>query len=365
MKKFKFKTQESIIKGIEEKPIKKGFNWDRLIYFATLLIVVISFGSYFISKQVEVQAESEIIMDKFNVTFTDDVIVSEYFVEEGDSVAKGDSLFTYRFQFEDDDDDLTIINNSQKKEYSGDTENWLTREKLNAQKNIDLKQMEITSLQREVNCVEGSMEQIKKEVFLEIHPPAKLQKARETVERSKIQLQKAREELTYLRRYLELTLQRLDELRSQVPNLQLGELNGIMAGVGDGGKNEFVYLAPKEGMISQIYARSEEVAYEQNLVLDIIEFQGLLILAYFRQEDLKFVNIGDKVDIKFPDGSDSKGIIDKLYIKTTSLPDRLYDSGSKVERRIRAVVIPLNVEDSAKWYEFYKINVIVSKPKYF
>ena len=85
----------------------------------------------------------------------------------------------------------------------------------------------------------------------------------------------------------------------------------------------------------------------------------------FKQEDLKFVGNGDIVDIRFPDGSKSKGIVDKLYIKTTNLPDRLYDQGSKIERRVRAVVVPLDVEDSSKWYEFYKINVVVSKPKYF
>ena len=366
MKKFKFKSQESIIKGIEEKPIKKGFNWDRVIYFSTLLIILLSFGTYFISKEVKISAESEIIMDKFNVTFTDDIIVTEYYIEEGDSVKPGDSLFSYRLDLEDGHGNTAaILENSNKREYSRETESWLTREKLNTLKNIDLKKIELNDYTRKISTLEGDMDKIKKEVFLEIYPPSKLQNAEEDLVDLQNKKQSVNEEINYLKKYLNVTIQRLEELRSQVPSVNLGEINGVL-GSGDGlGTDEFIYYSPKEGMISQVYARSDEVCYKQNLVTDIIEFQGLHILAYFKQEDLKFVGTGDIVDIKFPDGSKSKGIVDKLYIKTTNLPDRLFDQGSKVERRIRAVVVPLNVEDSAKWYEFYKINVVVSKPKYF
>ena len=88
-------------------------------------------------------------------------------------------------------------------------------------------------------------------------------------------------------------------------------------------------------------------------------------MAYFKQKDIKYVEAGDKVDITFPDGSKSLGIVDKMYIKTAAMPDRLYRKGSSVERRIRAVVVPINVQEASKWYGYYKINVLVSKPKYF
>jgi multidrug resistance efflux pump len=365
MKKFQFKSQESIIKGIEEKPIKKGFNWDRVIYFATLLIIVLSFGTYFISKQVRVSAESEIIMDKFNVTFTDDIIVTEYFIEEGDSIKAGDSLFTYRLDLEDDGGLAAALANSNDANYSKSTESWLTREKLNTLKNIDLKRIELRDVSRRTQLLERDLDKIKKEVFLEIYPPSKLQTAEEKIEELKNEQLTIKEEINYLSRYLDVTIQRLEELRSQIPNVQLGEMNGVVAGDGGGIQEEFVYYSPKDGMVSQVYARSDEVCYKQSLVTDIIEFQGLHILSYFKQKDLKFITSGDIVDIKFPDGSKSKGIIDKLYIKTTVLPDRLYDTDSNSDRRVRAVIVPLNIEDASKWFEFYKINVTVSKPKYF
>ena len=366
MKKFKFNTQTSVIKGIEEKPVKKGFNWDRLIYFITLCIVILSFGSYFINKYIKVSAESEIILDKFNVTFTDDIIVGEYFVEEGDSIGKGDSLFSYKFNLEDNDGDgaAIAIGGLGGKSRSSDMSNWLLREKLNTLKNIDLKTLELRDIERTISELEKGLDKIKKEVFLEIYPPAKLKEAQNKISSLKLKAEKIKEEIAFLKRYKDLTDQRSLDLDNENTALRDAELNASLSADNDANR-EYVFYSQKTGMISQIYSRSKEVCYRQNLVLDIIEFQGLHILAYFKQEDLKYINTGDKVDIEFPDGSTSKGIIDKLYIKTTNLPDRLYETGSKVERRIKAVVVPLNVEDTEKWFEFYKINVTVSKPKFF
>lgn len=365
MKKFKFNTQTSVIKGIEEKPVKKGFNWDRLIYFIVMLIITLSFGTYFINRYIKVTAESEIILDKYNVSFTDDIIVGEYYVEEGDSIGRGDSLFSYKFNLEDLDNDAGAISlrANQANNYSKELESWLTREQLNTLKNIDLKKLELKDVTRNINELSKSIEKTRKEVFLEIYPPSKLKSLQDKINSLKLKGEKLTEEIAFLKKYRNLTRQRIIDLKAPKPSL--GEEATASISTGGASNQEFVFYSPKTGMVSQIYARSKEVCYRQNLVLDVIEFQGLHILAYFKQEDLKYVNTGDKVDIVFPDGSKSKGIIDKLYIKTTNLPDRLYETGSKVERRIKAVVVPLNVEDTEKWFEFYKINVKVSKPKFF
>ena len=364
MKKFKFNTQASVIKGIEEKPVRKGFNWDRLIYFITLSIVLLSFGTYFINRFIKVSAESEIILDKFNVTFTDDIIVGEYFVEEGDSIGKGDSLFTYRFNIEDENNHGASISlagiNSSRQTRSKEMDNWLLKEKLNTLKNIDLKTLERNDTRRLIKDLKSKLENLKKEVFLEIYPPSKLKDAQNKISSLELKESKLTEEILFLKKYLALTEQRAIELKT--PQLSPEELNASLSN--GNSNNEYVFYSQKTGMVSQIYSRSKEVCYRQNLVLDVIEFQGLHIIAYFKQGDLGYIETGDKVDIEFPDGSTSKGIIDKLYVKTTTLPDRLYETGSKVERRIKAVVVPLNVEDTEKWFEFYKINVTVSKPKF-
>ena len=373
MKKFQFKTQESIIKGIEEKPIKKGFNWDRVIYFAVLLIVLVSFGSYFISQNIRVTAESEVLMDKFNVTFTNDVIVTEFFVEESDSVSRGDSLFTYLLSREYDGAGGRFggASGSAAGGYSGDTENWLIREKLKAERDAQKARLEIRSLKKDIEEAEGSIEKIRKQVFLDVYPPSKLTEVQRDIRNNKSKLAEKEDELAYHLKYIRDTQQRLDVLRAQKPEFEsfesgnVGTATGFSDGRGRVRPDQYTYLSPKNGMVSQIYARSDEVRYKSTLVMDIVEFQGLHILSYFRQKDLKYISPGDKVDIKFPDGSNSVGIIDKTYIKTASMPDRLYRKGSKVEQRVRAVVVPINVEEASKWFNYYKINVMVSKPKYF
>lgn len=363
MKKFHFKTQESIIKGIEEKPVKKGFNWDRVIYLVTLLIIVVSFGSYFISQSIKVTAESEVIMDKFNVTFTNDVIVTEFYVEEGDSVRKGDSLFNYILSREVDDDNM-FMSNKNDRGYSKETENYLVREKLQTERDLKRSRMEIKSLNREVESLKKEIDKVEKKVFLDIEPPSAITSIKDDIRDTEQDIAQKKDEIDYQQEYLAITNKKLENLRSQIPQVNIGELQGILGGETNK-PEEYTYISPKSGMISQVYARSDEVRYKSTLVLDIIEYQGLHILSYFRQKDLKYIEAGDKVDVTFPDGTKSAGIIDKMYPKTATMPDRLYDSGSKVERRIRAVVVPLNVEEASKWYGFYKINVIVSKSKYF
>ena len=363
MKKFHFKTQESIIKGIEEKPIKKGFNWDRVIYLVTLLIIVVSFGSYFISKSIKVTAESEVIMDKFNVTFTNDVIVTEFYVEEGDSIRKGDSLFNYILSREADDDDM-FMSNKNDRGYSKETENYLVREKLQTERDLQKARMEIKSLEREIKSLKKEIDKTEKKVFLDVEPPSAITSLKKEINDAEMEMSQHEDEIDYLKNYLAITTKKLENLRSQIPQVNIGELQGILSDEVNRPK-EYTYISPKSGMVSQVYARSDEVRYKSTLVLDIIEYQGLHILAYFKQKDLKYIEAGDKVEVTFPDGTKSAGIIDKLYPKTATMPDRLYDSGSKVERRIRAVVVPLNVEEASKWYGFYKINVIVSKSKYF
>ncbi|MAX79547.1 MAG: hypothetical protein CL843_05140 [Crocinitomicaceae bacterium] len=379
MKKFKFNSKSSVIKGIEETPVKKGINWDRIIYFAALAVVIFSFGSYFIGRYLVVKAESEVIIHKFDVNFPEDIIVNSYNVEEGDTVKKGDILFYYRNNFykENDGVNIAINNGSRNDEYSKSTENWLLREQISTERDLNLKSLELNKDKATMNELQQGMDRLKKEVFLDIYPPSKLQEAEDKVENLKISISGLNQEINYLRSYLNEINARLLGIRAIKPEYsneetQVGSASSMANFVNNkAGESatfdalNIPYYAPKGGMISQIYAEPDETTYESQLVMDMIELKDVHIKAYFKQEALNYINEGDIVDITFPDGTKSKGVIDKIYVKTTNLPDRLYETGSDLERRIRAIVIPLKIDDTDKWFRFYKINVTVSKSKYF
>ena len=335
--------------------------------------MLFSFGSFFIGKYLVVKAESEIIIHKFDVNFPDDIIVNEYLVEENDTVRKGDVLFYYRLSHFDDGNngggDLRVYNNNSGSDYSKSTENWLIREKIQTEKEINMLKLEIGQNQEEIKQLTAGMERLKKEVFLDIYPPAKLKEAENKVENAKMEISTDKKELVYLRNYLAEINARLGDMKTLKSNMDAeAALAAAAEGNGDGdGFNSMniPYIAPKGGMVSQIYALPNETSYKSYLVMDMIELKDIHIKAYFKQAALNYVDEGDIVDITFPDGSKSKGVIDKIYLKTTNLPDRLYDTGSDLERRIRAIVIPLKIDDADKWFKFYKINVTVTKSKYF
>lgn len=374
MKKFQFNSKASVLKGIEETPVKKGINWDRIIYFAALAVVLLSFGSFFIGKYLVVKAESEIIIHKFDVNFPEDIIVNEYLVEENDTVKSGDILFYYRMNQYDDDGDgnVVIANSNADNGYSNSTYNWLIREKISTERDIKFAQLEINKEKKELAALSAGMDRLKKEVFLDIYPPAKLQEAEDKIENAKMNISAEQGKMYSLRQYLDEVERRLaEELAKKNAKPNDEEIQNI-ASIGGGGggalafdRMNIPYHSPQGGMVSQIYAYPNETTYESQLIMDLIELKDIHIKAYFKQEALNYIDEGDIVDITFPDGSKSKGVIDQIYLKTTNLPDRLYETGSELERRIRAIVIPLKIDEADKWFKFYKINVTVTKSKYF
>ncbi len=373
MKKFQFNSKASVLKGIEETPVKKGINWDRIIYFAALAVVLLSFGSFFIGKYLVVKAESEIIIHKFDVNFPEDIIVNEYLVEENDTVKSGDILFYYRMNQYDDDGDgnVVIANSNADNGYSNSTYNWLIREKISTERDIKFAQLEINKEKKELAALSAGMDRLKKEVFLDIYPPAKLQEAEDKIENAKMNISAEQGKVYSLRQYLDEVERRLaEELAKKNAKPNAEEIQNIASIGGGGGSLAFdrmniPYHSPQGGMVSQIYAYPNETTYESQLIMDLIELKDIHIKAYFKQEALNYIDEGDIVDITFPDGSKSKGVIDQIYLKTTNLPDRLYETGSELERRIRAIVIPLKIDEADKWFKFYKINVTVTKSKYF
>ena len=363
MKKFQFNTKSGVLKGIEEKPVKKGINWDRIIYFGALGIVIFSFSSYFIGKHLLVKAESEIIISKFDVNFTNDVIVTSYNVEEGDTVRAGDTLFFYKRQWNNNDGSSIQVKGNFN-DYSKDTENWLIREKIGTTKEIRLLRAELSNIKKEKNALIADVKRLKKEVFLDIASPAEVRAAEDAIDKLDMDYAASAQEVYQNKLYLEELERRLLDMRALKTGMEEAEVKAFAA-ASDPSSYILPFVSPKSGMVSQIHTEPNEVAYRTYVIMDMIEFKDIRVNAYFRQADLKYLETGNIVNIEFPDGSKSKGIVDKIYLKTTNLPDRLYDTGSKSERRIRAVVIPLNVSDTQKWYQYYKINVLVSKPKYF
>ena len=105
MKSINFQRNKSLIRVVnEQQKVKKTKqrNWDRILYVGLLGLFVLFMGYYFFSKYVYVHAYGHVIIENTHIRLTDDARIIEFYVHEGDSLQKNDTLFSYALDRDDD-----------------------------------------------------------------------------------------------------------------------------------------------------------------------------------------------------------------------------------------------------------------------
>lgn len=334
MRKFTYKKNTATIRTLKEPKIKKKkLNLDRLLYIIIILILVFLLGKYIYKKTVWIEGNGQVLMDKVDVNFTNDVRVKEIFINEGDTVKLGDNLFNY-FQNDFDSDASIVLKNLDKKErLNGNLQGLL--------KDILSKRIALKNLKNRLQLLDKQEESIKKLILLDVYTKNKL----DQVITEKLLLQNS----------IELLKNELYFLYAQKKAIK--NTNPIYGG-GNGGFGNS-YKSPIKGVIGQILKNSEESCYKTENVMTIHNIEKVFIKAYFNLKDLAKVNKGSVVTIEFPDKTFSKGIINKLYISTYKAPSEFQKKYEPTERNILAEIIPIQKEQTKEWGKFYKLNLKV------
>lgn len=334
MRKFTYKKNTATIRTLKEPKIKKKkLNLDRLLYIIIILILVFLLGKYIYKKTVWIEGNGQVLMDKVDVNFTNDVRVKEIFINEGDTVKLGDNLFNY-FQNDFDSDASIVLKNLDKKErLNGNLQGLL--------KDILSKRIALKNLKNRLQLLDKQEESIKKLILLDVYTKNKL----DQVITEKLLLQNS----------IELLKNELYFLYAQKKAIK--NTNPIYGG-GNGGFGNS-YKSPIKGVIGQILKNSEESCYKTENVMTIHNIEKVFIKAYFNLKDLAKVNKGSIVTIEFPDKTFSKGIINKLYISTYKAPSEFQKKHEPTERNILAEIIPIQKEQTKEWGKFYKLNLKV------
>lgn len=334
MRKFTYKKNTATIRTLKEPKIKKKkLNLDRFLYIIIILILVFLLGSYIYKKTVWIEGNGQVLMDKVDVNFTNDVRVKEIFINEGDTVKLGDNLFNY-FQNDFDSDASIVLKNLDKKErLNGNLQDLL--------KDILSKRIALKNLKNRLQLLDKQEKSIKKLILLDVYTKNKL----DQVITEKLLLQNR----------IELLKNELYFLYAQKKAIK--NTNPIYGG-GNGGFGNS-YKSPIKGVIGQILKNSEESCYKTENVMTIHNIEKVFIKAYFNLKDLSKVNKGSIVTIEFPDKTFSKGIINKLYISTYKAPSEFQKKYEPTERNILAEIIPIHKEQTKEWGKFYKLNLKV------
>jgi len=385
MKSVNFKRkEESYLRYFEEQSSRKNkrpFNWDRFVYLLLLAIFLFFTGRFIINSYFYIEGNGQVLFESVDIRHTDDIRILEFFVKEGDDVHIGDTLFTY---FLDDDyfgDGYGGGSNSVSIAGGGKKDSWIERELYTLRKNVSLNATRIKDEQALLDIYYQDLERVRNEVILDAVSHTNLENLEYQINKleSSINLMKSengvfRKQIAYLEEMLKL----------QDPPQEIRIEQETSGGGGGGGgtsaqymsapKKEYLMLAgieniqdykiftcPIEGNVTRIHKQPYEVALKSETILSVHQPNNVHIKGFFNQEDLKHLNQGDVVNIEFPDGTESQGIVDRFYSATYILPEEFQKKFEPTTRTLAADILPIGENDLEVWKKYYKLSVKVTK----
>ena len=354
MKSADFNRNQSKIRVLEEvRPVKKKINWDRLVYLIILIAAVFSILFLVARKNLFIKGEGQVLFKKLDIQFTKDIQIIDFVKLEGDSVDVGDTLFLYYEEY--------VSGTSPSLTYKevvmkSDNLDWIVRERLTTLKRIELARIQINDNTRLIEITKDEKKRIEHEIYLDIYPSTKIDQYIHRLMDFESNIVAAKEEIKYFEEYLKYLAAQEKVERSNIRRKQ--QQNGLASN----GPVLKAHVSPVKGTITQVYKENFEVALESESILSIHKPTNLYIKAFYEQKTIRHLREGDVVDIQFPDGTSSFGILQRFYFATYQLPDEFQKKYEPTTRSIAADIVPIDEIELDKWKAFYKLNVKISKP---
>lgn len=356
MKSINFQRKDSVLRVLEEdKRKKRQVNWDRIVYFILLAVIAFFAFRYIFTAMVYIKGDGQVLFENVSIRVPDDITIHDFFIAEGDSTKEGDSLFYYTIAGDDGNGglDVSIATGGTK------SPEWIEKELYTLNKNYSINNLKITDNRNLINQYEQEIERIKNEVILDVTPKSSL----DFYER---QINELQYEITALKKENQLLLDYITKLKNR--DFSVNGSNIVIDGQADGGGGSYsgtkYYYSPIDGTITRIHMQPHEVALKSEVILTIHKPENIYIKAFFDQEDLKSLKQGDIVNLEFPDGTESRGIVKRFYFATYVLPEEFQQKYEPTQRSIAADIYPIDEMELEKWKAFYKMSVVITKSKF-
>lgn len=373
MKSINFQRNKSLIRIVNDNKVKKERNWDRILYMVLLGSFLIFLSYYLFSYLLFVKGLGQVIIEKNQIRLTDDARIIEFYVNEGDSVKKNDTLFSYALDMDEQDDFTLPISGINKTSEVKVSENWGNKEMFALKKKISINTIDISENNFLIANYKSEIKRLSNEVILDVLPKNKLEFVQNEILKlnsQNLKLQKENEELAKLISSIQTNPEKTtnNESRTYINttenNLTENE-NEKKLSFSDEYLTEPKYFrSPIEGITTKIFVQNYETALKSEEIMSIHKSHAEFIKAYFEQEDSKHLKVGDIFNIEFPDGTASKGILKRFYITTYTLPEEFQKKYESTTRSLAADIYPLDSTELIKWKLFYKMSVKISKYKF-
>lgn len=357
MKSLSFKRKGSSIRVMPEPTLRKHYNWDRLVYLIFLLGLLGFLLTWGFKKIFYIEANGQIMFENVEVRILNDCRVLKYYIFEDDTVKTGDTLFMYVERNQDNNGLTADIDGS-----SIDNRfDWVVREIYALRKKIVVNNTEVQEKGKQIKVIEKEIPAMKNQVILDAMPLARLDVRQNELNQLKADVERINSE----NKELNTLIGSLTPLIRKQAKPKAG--HGKYEVMGTGADDENIikyYLSPIEGSVNRIFTRQFETALRQEVVMSIHKNSPIYIRTFFNQEDIAYFKTGDEVQLRFPDGSESKGILRRFYYSTIALPEEFQKRYEPTQRTIAADVYPADTLDRQQWRAFYKMSVEIKRFKY-
>ncbi len=355
MKNLDFNQTDSVFKNqTERSKIKKTrkINWDRVIYFMLLIGLIIIISSYLFNKFYYVKADGQVVFNSLDIQTIDDSRIISIKVKEGSEVKIGDTLFIYK----EDNEDFNSGNSSISVEQSNTNHNWKQKEFIEINQQIQLKENELEFKSSKYLRLKKDEEKTKNEVMVDALPKVEYYRLINSIKDLEQEILLTKNEIKILKIKL-----------NQIKQLPLSAQKSSLKKDGNTFENYVEYKAftsPIDGYVSKIFKEDFEVAIRSEVIMHLYQPKGVIIKAFFKQEDYNQIQKSDIVDIEFPDGTYSKGIVNMILHETNRLPEEFQKKFEPTTRVINVDIVPFSPKDLILWEKFNKLSVTVFKSKY-
>mgnify|MGYP000511492654 CR=1 FL=1 len=347
MKSLNFKRKETAqLRYIEEQASgkrKSPLNWDRVVYLSILGIIIFFILRYFFIHNFYISAVGQVIFDNVEITQSEDIRIEKFFIEEGENIKTGDTLFSYTVEDNGIGIDIDLGADP------GDKSNWAERESYALQKSISLNIGQINGDKELLASYKSQLNRLENEVILGTASERDLNNLEYQISKLETSISMTQAENEVLNKQLWAVHQKKEpnESSSVISSEEYSPYN--------------VFISPIDGYVARIFKEPYEIALKSQIILKVHQSDSVHIKGYFEQEDLRYVKEGDQVNVSFPDGQESVGVIDRFYASTVLIPEEFQKKYEPAKRTIAVDITPAAGSDLSIWKRYYKLSVKLKK----
>ena len=159
---------------------------------------------------------------------------------------------------------------------------------------------------------------------------------------------------------LALTGKELELQRAQLKRLEKNMRNQIVPSE----CRAEVIRAPFAARVQVVRRRVEEFAKRGEAIVILTRNHApVRIEAYFTEDELKYINMGKQIDVTFPDGVESTGVVKAIYSSAYSVPEREWKGYRPLTTGVRVHLFPINKNEEIHWKQYDRMEVRVRAGK--